>query len=286
MGPSQEETVRPSAIAGTWYPGSAPVLRATIEGYLDEAYPAPLPGRVLMLVCPHAGYTYAGPTAAHAYALLRGAPFRRVVLFGPLHRPIRGSRLGPFMVPSESAYRTPLGDVPVDRSFLAELARRVHLTPVRNDEEHALEIELPFLQVALSRFVLVPMMFGEYIAETGVPERLSRLAGALAGLCDEETLLVVSTDLSHMDDYADVVRTDRRLTDLVAVFDVNGLCAALHAEEVQACGATGLVAALRTAELLGAQGARVLAYTTSGDVTGDKRPGRYTVGYLAAAVYR
>ncbi len=278
--------VRPSAIAGTWYPGSAPVLRRTVEGYLDAVVPQSLPGPVVALVAPHAGYAYSGATAAHAYAQVRGAAFSRVILFGPLHRPIWGSRLGAFMVPVEAAYRTPLGDVAIDRAYIQRLAERVNLTPVRGDQEHSLEIELPFLQVALGSFQLVPIMFGEHIADPGVPARLDGLAAALAALWDEHTLIVISTDLTHLENYAEVVRIDRKLVDLMAAFDVDGLAGALAAEEVQACGATGLIAGLRTAQKVGARGARVLKYTTSGDVTGDKRPGVYTVGYLAAVVYR
>jgi hypothetical protein len=207
------------------------------------------------------------------------------VLLGPLHRPIWGSRLGAFMVPSEDAYRTPLGDVPVDRSFIGALSERVSLTPVRMDEEHSLEIQLPFLQVSLGEFSLVPIMLGEHVGDPGAAGRLVALAAALAELVDEETLLVASTDLSHLDNYADVVRTDQKLVDLVAAFDVDALTRSLQTEQVHACGATGLVAAFRACQKLGATGARVLIYAASGDVTGDKRPGVYTVGYLAAAVH-
>jgi len=285
MSPAHTPTIRPSAIAGKWYPANAQALRHSVEGYLDACEAIPLPGPVLALVSPHAGYAYSGATAAHAYAQVRGADFRRVILLGPLHRLIPGSRLGPFMTPLEDAYRTPLGDVPVDRAFITELGKRVNLTAVHGDEEHALEIELPFLQVALGPFTLVPIMLGEHISEPGASARLEALAVALAELCDEHTLLVASTDLSHMDNYADVVRTDRRLVDLVGTFDVDGLDRALAAGDVQACGATGLVTVFKAAQRRGARGAQVLAYASSGDVTGNKHPGMYTVGYLAAAAY-
>ena len=157
---------------------------------------------------------------------------------------------------------------------------------MQGDKEHALEIELPFLQVALGSFSLVPIMLGEHIAEPGAATRVHALAEALAALSDEQTLFVASTDLTHLNDYQTVVRTDRRLCDLVAAFDVGGLTTALRAEQVQACGATGLVTVFQAARKAGARGAQVLAYAASGDVTGDKSPGSYTVGYLAAAVYR
>ena len=245
-------TVRESAIAGTWYPGSAPALRQTVEGYLAQVSPAQAPGKVVALVSPHAGYAYSGPTAAHAFAQVRGADYARVVLIGPLHRPIRGSRLGAWMTPAEDAYRTPLGDVRLDRSFITELGQRVPLTAVRGDQEHSLEIELPFLQVALSGSsrATASSLCRSWRASTsaipGTPAHIEQMAGALAELCaDGTSLLVASTDLTHLDNYAEVVRMDRKLVDLVDAFDVAGLSAALQAERVQACGAVGLVTVLR-----------------------------------------
>jgi MEMO1 family protein len=284
-------TIRESVIAGTWYPGGALALRQTVEGYFAQVSPMPAPGKVAALVSPHAGYAYSGPTAAHAFAQVRGLEYARVVVIGPLHRPIRGNKLGSWMVPAEDLYRTPLGDVRLDRSFIDDLGQRAPLTAVRGDQEHSLEIELPFLQVALSGspergFQLVPIMAGEYIGDPGTPARIEQMAGVLAELCaDGTSLLVASTDLTHLDDYVEVVRVDRTLVSLVDAFDVAGLSAALQAEQVQACGAVGLVTVLRAAQLLGAQRAQVLAYTTSGDVTGNKRPGTYCVGYMAAAAY-
>jgi hypothetical protein len=283
--PEHTDRVRPSAIAGHWYPGNSAALRRDIERYLDAAPPRRSAGRIFGLVAPHAGYTYSGPTAGRAFAQARGAGFTRVVLLGPLHRPVRGSRVAPFMVPREAAYRTPLGDVPVDHAFLARLGEKSPLSPVEGDEEHSLEIELPFLQVALGEFSLAPVMLGEHIGDPGARERAAGLAAALAETVDERTLLVCSTDLSHMESYDAVVNTDRRLVDLVAAFDVESVEDALARETAQACGAAGLVIVLRACRLLGALGAEVLQYTSSGDVTGDRRPGVYTVGYMAAVVH-
>lgn len=282
--------VRPSAIAGHWYPGNPATLRRDIERYLDAAPPRHSAGRIFGLIAPHAGYAYSGPTAGRAFAQLRyaaarSAGFSRVVLLGPLHRPIWGARLAPFMAPRESAYRTPLGDAPIDRDFLKALGERVPLAPVEGDEEHSLEIELPFLQVALGAFTLAPIMLGEHIGDPGAAERAGQLAAALAGLIDERTLLVASTDLSHMEDYDAVIRTDKRLVDLVAAFDVDGAAAALVSGAAQACGAVGVVIALAACRALGARGAEALQYTSSGDVTGDRRPGVYTVGYMAAVIH-
>lgn len=280
-----EGDVRQSAIAGRWYPGSAVALRREIGEFFARVPQADVPGPILGLIAPHAGYAYSGPTAARAFAQVRSSHFNRVVLLGPLHRPIWGARLGSFMAPDVDAYRTPLGDVPVDRPFLEALGGRVALTMVRGDEEHSLEIELPFLQVALERFTLAPIMLGDHISEPHAAERAGQLAEAIAALADQDTLLVASTDLTHLEDYAAVRRTDERLVDLVSAFDLDGLCAALQRGAVQACGAMGLVTAMEACRLLGARGAHVLQYTTSGDVTGQRAPGVYTVGYLAAAIH-
>jgi AmmeMemoRadiSam system protein B len=279
-------------VAGSWYPGDPAALRDLLLAYLDQVEPAPLPGPVSALVAPHAGYAYSGPVAAHAYAQVRGSPFRRVILLGPLHRPIWGGQMGPFMVSTAQAYRTPLGEIPVDGQFVAALADRLELVPVHSDEEHSLEIQLPFLQVALAGpFSIVPVMLGEHVAEPGAERRLATLVRVLADLLsgspqDGADLLVASTDLSHLDNYAEVVRIDRTLARLVEAFDVDALQAALRSGAAQACGASGLVVSMAVARQLGARGARVLAYASSGDVTGHRSPGTYTVGYLAAAAYR
>ena len=137
--------VRASVVAGSWYPGGAEALRQTIAGYLEGVQQVELPGHPLALVAPHAGYSFSGPIAAHAYLAVKGAVFERVVLMGPLHRPIWGSQLGPFMVPRASAYATPLGRVALDQDFIAELGRNVPLTSVYGDEEHSLEYPTAFL---------------------------------------------------------------------------------------------------------------------------------------------
>ena len=282
---SPQTAVRSAQHAGTWYPGDARILRESIETYLSQTKPVTLPGQPIALVSPHPGHRFGGPVAAHAFIQVKGKPFNRVVLLGPLHRPIIGALFSDLLVTSASAYATPLGLVPVDRPFLEQLSRRVSLKEVRRDEEHSLEVELPFLQVALGEFKLVPLMLGADISEPDTLGRLSELASALAELADEHTLFVSSTDLSHLHNYADVTMIDKQMQDLVNAFDLHRLTDALVHGDVFACGATGLITALSAARLRGAKGARVLAYMNSGDVTGDTRPGNYTVGYMAAVAY-
>ena len=169
-------TIRESVIAGTWYPGSAPALRQSVEGYLARVNPAQAPGKVVALVSPHAGYAYSGPTAAHAYAQVRGAD-----LFPcGAHRPAAPAHPGQQAGRVDDARRRRLSYAAGRcarwiAAFIAEFGQRVPLTVVRGDQEHSLEIELPFLQVALSDsspeggFQLVPIMAGEYIGDPGTP---------------------------------------------------------------------------------------------------------------------
>ena len=283
--PKTSANVREAHFAGTWYPGDAAVLRTSIETYLAGVEPVALPGATLALVAPHAGHRYSGPVAAQAYAQVRSADINRVVLLGPLHRIIFGSQHGDFMVPAEVAYATPLGEIPVDTHFIAALSRIARLKVVRRDQEHSLEIELPFLQVALKQFSLVPIMLGADIKSSRTPALLEELATGLAELADAHTLFVASTDLSHLDDYREVGRVDQRMAELVNAFDLLALTRALARGEVNACGATGLVVALRAAQLRGAHGARVLQMMSSADITGERRVGAYTVGYMAAVAY-
>lgn len=283
--PKTSSNVRAAHYAGTWYPGDAAVLRASIETYLAGVEPLTLPSPPLALVAPHAGHRFSGPAAAHAYAQVRGADINRVVLLGPLHRMIFGSAHGDFMAPAEVAYATPLGEIPVDTHFIAALSRLAPLKVVRRDQEHSLEIELPFLQVALKQFSLVPIMMGVDIKDSRTPTMLEVLAAGLAELADEHTLFVASTDLSHLDDYREVALVDKRMAELVNAYDLPALTKALARGEVNACGATGLVVALRVAQLRGARNARVLQLMSSADITGDRSLGSYTVGYMAAVAY-
>lgn len=279
----QSMSVRESAIAGTWYPAGRDELRRTIEALLEEAGTPEIPGSPLALVCPHAGYTYSGGVAAHSYRAVSGLGFRRVILLGPLHR---GGAVGHVIAPSEDAFRTPLGNVAVDHDFLSALGESVSITSVRGDREHSLEIQLPFLQVALGDFRIVPLMLADDVKTPGTQSRIDELARVLADNMDEQSLLVASTDLSHLHSYEEVARIDGQLVDLLGQFDVSGLAAGLRSGRLNACGATGLVSTLSAAERLGATGVEVLAYSSSGDVTGEKSEGQYTVGYVAACAYR
>ncbi len=186
---STSAVVRAPAVAGLFYPAAAAVLAAEVDGLLAQA-PASAGPVTKALIVPHAGYPYSGPIAASAYARLRPARdnIRRVVLLGPAHRDwFEGLAL-----PSAGAFRTPLGDIPIDREASQTLCALPQVT-IRDDAhkaEHSLEVHLPFLQRMLPAFSLVPLAVGEASAED--------VAGALAAVWGgPETVIIISSDLSH-----------------------------------------------------------------------------------------
>ena len=255
---------RPAAVAGVFYPDDKRALEQSIAALLAAA-PVAQDG-AKAIIAPHAGYQYSGPTAAYAYRLLesRRDRIRRVVLIGPAHRVY----LKGMAVPSVEAFKTPLGDVPVDaegvRQALAMPGTRV------SDEahafEHSLEVHLPFLQTVLDDFVLVPIVVGACAARD-----VGAVIDALWG--GEETVIVVSSDLSHFHSYTEATEIDAMTSARIEARETT-----LHGEE--ACGAhavNGLLLAAKTKDLR----VRTLDVRNSGDTAGDKQR---VVGYGAYAV--
>lgn len=245
--------VRPSAVAGLFYPADPAELRGFVTRLLtDNPTTGPLPKA---LIAPHAGYVYSGPVAARAYNLLApgAARIRKVILLGPAHRvPLRGMAL-----PSCSAFRTPLGDVPLDVDAMAAIdgSPGVQRSDEAHRQEHSLEVHLPFLQMLLPEFSLVPLVVGWSEAEQ-VRRVLERLWDG------DETLVVVSSDLSHYHAYAQA----RRLDEDTARQIESG---APTLEGEQACGAFPLNGLLRYAHQRQLQITR-LDLRNSGDTAGGR----------------
>jgi hypothetical protein len=258
-------------------------LERTIDEYLAQVDQPPVEGELLALISPHAGYPYSGQTAAYAYHQLQGGEVDTVVIMGPSHR----AWVGDFAASAEDAYETPLGRIPLDREFIADLEGQIPLQRVRRDAEHSLEIQLPFLQHQLGDFQLVPIMLS-----TNDPAAAQRLAGALNRAIQqranegERTLLVASSDMHHIENYDEVVRRDKPVVEAIDAYDLDALTPLLMAPGCSVCGRMPILAALYAARDLGADTVKILHHTNSGDVTGQRGPGQYTVGYLAAAVYR
>jgi AmmeMemoRadiSam system protein B len=279
----QSQTIRRSVIAGSWYPGSEQALAQAVDEYLAHVEQPPVPGELLGLISPHAGYAYSGQTAAYAYHQLQEQDVDTIVLMGPSHR----AWVGNYAVSAENAYETPLGLVPLDEGFISDLEERITLRRVQRDAEHSLEIQLPFLQRQLGRFLLVPIM-----TNADEPATAQHLAKALAETVRQRSeengriLLVASSDLHHIDNYDEVVRLDRPVVEAIAAYDLNTLTSLLMAPGCSVCGRMPILTVLHTAKALGADAVRVLHQTNSGDVTGQQWTGQYTVGYMAAAIYK
>jgi AmmeMemoRadiSam system protein B len=249
-----------------FYPGSPAVLSAAVQSYLAESRsspePAVLPKAVLV---PHAGYIYSGPVAAPAYRRLAAGrgKVRRVVLLGPVHRvPIRGLAL-----PAADAFATPLGTVPVDTDAVA---RALDLPQVRRSEaahalEHSLEVQLPFLQTVLEDFRIVPFAVGDATAE-----EVAAVIDSLWG--GGETLIVVSSDLSHYHPYVTAQQIDRGTAAAILALDTT-------LDHEQACGATPINGFALCARRRGLS-PELIDLRNSGDTAGDKSR---VVGYAAFA---
>ncbi len=257
---------RAPAVAGTFYPGDPTDLARAVDAYLEGAAtePGPVPKA---LIAPHAGYVYSGPVAGSAYAqirMLRGT-VTRVVLIGPAHRhPLRG-----LAVHGADAFRTPLGDVPLDLDAIAQvlaLPQVVSLDEAHQDE-HSLEVHLPFLQQVLGHFSLVPLVAGD-ASPVQVAEALEQLWGG------PETLLVISSDLSHYHDYETARRLDQATTSAIEALDPGGLGPG------SACGRIPIGGLLLAARRHGL-GVRSLDLRSSGDTAG---PRDQVVGYGAYAL--
>ena len=259
--------VRPAAIAGMFYPGNAGALSLHIDTLLAAVNPAAQPHAPKAIIAPHAGFVYSGPIAASIYALIAPARarIRRVVLLGPTHRvPVYGMAL-----PTADAFATPLGKVVID----ADAVRTLKALPYVGADaeahrlEHSLEVQLPFLQKVIDDFVLTPLAVGRASAQQ-VAAAINLLWGS------NETLIVVSSDLSHYLPYADARATDQATAQAIIELHTD-------IDHHQACGATPVAGLNLLAQQRRLQ-PQLIDLRNSGDTAGDKQR---VVGYGAFAYY-
>ncbi len=267
--------IREPAVAGTFYPGNADVLRTDIGGYLKKVPDKELPGPVYGIVVPHAGYMYSGQAAAYAYKTVMGTHYDTVIIIAPSHR----SFFVGAAVQARGGYRTPLGAVPVDHELAMKLVDRqgeVHEDVRVHAGEHSIEVQIPFLQCVLEAFKIVPLILGT----SQDPESSGRVADVIYDCIKEggkKYLIVGSTDLSHYYPYELAVQLDKAAVNLMEKFDIEGLSRELTRGKYEACGAGAIIATMKVCRNLGATHSTVLNYVNSGDVTGDMgRVGGYT----------
>ena len=271
--PLPGQGIRPPAFAGQFYPGDPVRLAATIDAYFKEAATvAPSSGRVVGLIAPHAGYVYSGKTAAAAYARVRGTPVDTVVILSPSHRvAFEGVSVWP-----EGGFETPFGVARVDEGLAREIARACR-SKFRADafaEEHAVEVQVPFIQRALPGASIVPIVMG-------LPDRptVQGLAAALARTClAKKVLVVASTDLSHFLPKARAAATDAATAALIRDLRVDTIIRKIEAGENIMCGGGPVASLLLLAEKAGRPSVEILDRTDSSSFGGP------VVGYLAAAV--
>jgi MEMO1 family protein len=278
---NRSHSIRPPAVAGMFYPGDPRALAAAVDALL-AATPVPsLPHPPRALLSPHAGYPYSGGVAACAFRCLESTAAGTFVLIGPSH--VEAFDFS--SVFDGDAYRTPLGDVPVDRELARAIAgqapsirlsRRGHVRPAMARGEHSLEVLLPFLQRVAPGASVVPIVMGSQAWEA-----CDELGNAIARAAPAPTVVVASSDLSHFHGDADARRLDAVFCESLAHLDAAALFRAVDEERCEACGAGPVIATMQASRRWMAPSCRVLASANSGDVTGDRSS---VVGYAAAVI--
>ncbi|MGD0488230.1 MAG: AmmeMemoRadiSam system protein B [Syntrophorhabdales bacterium] len=272
--------IREPSVSGSFYPSNPDVLRADIEGYLAKVPAQDLAGDILGLVLPHAGYMYSGPTAAYGYKALSGRHYDTVIILAPSHQ----SFFVGAAVQEAGGYRTPLGVVEIDEALARELSRSediVHVDPKMHRREHAVEVQIPFLQCVLADFRIVPLIMGS----AQDPQSSLELGGLIYDTIknrEGSCLILGSSDLSHYYTYGFAVEMDRAAIELLEKFDVEGMSGELVRGKYEACGAGAILATMDVCRKLGAAKSKVLHYENSGDVTGDRNE---VVGYASCVFY-
>ena len=274
--------VRPSPISGTWYPGDPEVLAQSIDRHLQDSEISPISGELMGVIAPHAGHRYSGQVAAHAFRYLEGLTPEIVAVISPLHHP----HLSQVLTTGHDAYGTPLGNIPVDHAMLQRFETLliedggIDIAYVRNDGEHSLEIELPFLQRVLTQpFRLLPLMIRDQSRPT--VEAVGHALGKV--LSDQSAILIASSDLSHFYPQSMAEKFDTEVLNRIEDFNPSGVLTAEEEGLGFACGRAAMAAVLWACEDLGADCVKVIHHATSGDVTGDYHS---VVGYAAAVIYR
>jgi AmmeMemoRadiSam system protein B len=253
-------------------------LEREVALLLENSPEKKINGRLISIIVPHAGYLYSGGVAARAYRQLMDVNLDTVVVISPSHR----EYFTEVSIFDGYAYSTPLGSIRVDKELAQQLSE-THPKIILSDkghryDEHALEVQLPFLQKVLDNFKLIPVVMGEQNLEN-----IEILADGLAQILkNKKTLIVASSDLSHFYNYDKAALLDKVVVENIKNFEEDKLYRDLQAELCEMCGGGPVVAAMKASKRLGANKSEVLLYRNSGDITGDKSE---VVGYLSALLY-
>ena len=272
------QQIRKPVASGSFYPDSAPILAERIKQFLGWAEPQILQQDILAIIVPHAGYDYSGSVAAYAFKGLKQRPFKTVVIIGSSHF----EYFDGISVYPQGAWQTPLGNVSCDSELANQLIQgdeKISFFEPAFSREHSLEVELPFLQIVLDDFKIVPIVMGKLSFRN-----CQVLAQALVEAIGQrdDVLVVASTDLSHYHSYEQASKIDRRTINTLEQFRPQTLYYNAVSGENELCAAAAVITAMLYAQARGAEELSVLKYANSGDVTGDRAR---VVGYLSAVIY-
>jgi AmmeMemoRadiSam system protein B len=272
MMPSMSE-VREAAVAGQFYPQSKAELLREIKGFMERESKRV---HALGVIAPHAGYVYSGAVAGSVYAHIE-VP-RKVIVLCPNHTGLGA----PLAITSAGSFRTPLGDAQIDQELAGALKNGFAL--LREDaaaqiREHAVEVQLPFLQAAREDLTFVPITVGT--AQFEVLAALGVVMSKVIAECGEPVLMVASSDMNHYEDDAETRVKDALAIEQVLELQPKGLFQTVRGQNISMCGVGPAVAMLTAAVRLGARSAELVKYATSGDVSGDRE---HVVGYAGIVV--
>ncbi len=268
--------IRKPLRAGQFYKKNAETLSQQIDQFLENVKKRPSPGgEILALIVPHAGYVFSGQTAAHAYRLIQGKDYESVIIIAPSHfHGFEGCSIYP-----KGGYETPLGTAEIDESLASEISKASRFKYVRkaHQQEHSVEVQVPFIQKTLPQAKIVPIVMGYPTRKT-----VSRLADALSKvLPGKKVIIIVSTDMSHYFPKKKANDTDSKTISLIKSFETKTLLKKIEAGENMMCGGGPVVSSLLYAQERGEAKVEILHYTDSSRLAGESQ----VVGYLAAALY-
>ena len=267
-------------VAGAFYPDNPQELSLMIDGFIENAKPEPVEGEIFALISPHAGYGFSGQVAAYGYKLIKNKSYKTVIVLSPSHQyGFSGVSIYP-----EGKFRTPLGDLEIDKEFTQKLLHKdkdIFFEPLAFQKEHAVEVQLPFLQKVLSGFKIVPIVMGDSPLSTC--QKLANLLKEAIGN-RKDVLVVVSTDMYHGYDYQETEMIDNLTLAYLKNMDYQGLYYGLREGKLALCGGFPVVSTIILAKDLGHNKLKVLDYTNSAIVTGKKIKGIWTVGYTSCVI--
>jgi AmmeMemoRadiSam system protein B/AmmeMemoRadiSam system protein A len=280
---SYAQNIKEPNVAGQFYPENQQELSNMIDSFLAKATPEFSGQEIFALISPHAGYPFSGQVAAFGYKLLKGRPYKTVIVIGVSHN--YGFK-GVAVYPPEGAFRTPLGDLDVDKDFAQKLLNKdeeIFSQPQAFEKEHSVEVQLPFLQKVLSNFKIVPIVTGDCSFST-----CQKLALLLKGAIGnrKDVLVIASTDMFHGYDYDEADIIDNLTLSYLKNMDAEGLYKGLREGRLQLCGGFGVVSTIILAKEMGHQKLDCLYHTNSAVVTQNKVKGVWTVGYASCVIDR